>query len=350
MKRAGCILLLIAGCSTKHEAPPAPSDAAAPVPTVDLVPVTMKTLDLVVPLEGELAPYERVAIYARANGFVQRVLVDRGTKVKQGQLLATLSAPELGAQRAEAEAKLAGDTSTYERLKAASATPGAVAGHEVEVAEASMKADQGRLDAIRAQEQYLTLTAPFDGVVTERGVHPGALVGPQVGSSAPPLLKIEQVHLLRLTVPVPETFVGGIADGAEATFAVRAFPGAKFKGVTKRVASSIDAKTRSMPVELDVDNADGRLAPGMFATVSWPVKRTTPTTFVPAGAIGQSTERTFVVRVKDKVAEQVPVQRGATQGDLVEVFGALEPTDTVAAKASEDLRTGTRVEVRAKKP
>jgi RND family efflux transporter MFP subunit len=350
MKRAICILVVTAGCQGRAEPAPPASDGGAAIPVVETVPVAMKTLDVVVPLEGELAPYERVAIYARANGFVQRVLVDRGSKVKQGQLLATLSAPELGAQRAEAEAKLAGDSSTYDRLKAASATPGAVAGHEVEVAEAAMKADQGRLDALRAQEQYLTLTAPFDGVVTERSVHPGALVGPQTGASAPPLLKIEQVHVLRLTVPVPETFVAGIADGAEATFAVRSYPGVKFKGVTKRVAASIDPKTRSMPVELDVDNADGRLAPGMFATVAWPVKRTAPTTFVPATAIGQSTERTFVVRIKDKVAEQVPVQRGVTQGELVEVFGGLDPNDTVAVRATEDLRTGTRVDARAKKP
>lgn len=344
MKRALCLTVLIA-CKTSHE--PAREDAGTPIPVVETVPVVAKTLDTVVPLEGELAPYERVSIYARANGFVSRVLVDRGTRVKQGQLLITLVAPELGAQRAEAEAKLAGDKSTHDRLKAASATPGAVAGHEVEVAEAAMNVDQGRLDALRAMEQYLALTAPFDGVVTERAVHPGALVGPQAGTA--PLLKIEQVHVLRLTVPVPETFVGGISEGAEASFAVRSFPGVKFKGVTKRVSPSIDPKTRSMPVELDVDNGDGRLAPGMFATVSWPVKRTTPSTFVPASAIGQSTERTFVVKVKDGVAEQVTVQRGITQGELVEVFGALEGTDTVAKRASEDLRTGTVVDARAKK-
>lgn len=345
MKRALCISLLLAACKASHE--PAREDGGTPVPIVEVIPVVSKMLDTVVPLEGELAPYERVSIYARANGFVSRVLVDRGTRVKQGQLLVTLAAPELGAQRGEAEAKLAGDRNTYDRLKAASATPGAVAGHEVEVAEAAVNVDQGRLDALRAMEQYLALTAPFDGVITERTVHPGALVGPQSGTA--PLLKIEQVHVLRLTVPVPETFVGGISEGAEATFSVRSFPGAKFKGITKRISPSIDTKTRSMPVELDVDNTDGRLAPGMFATVSWPVKRTTPSTFVPASAIGQSAERTFVVKVKDGVAEQLAVQRGITQGDLIEVFGALEGHDAVARRASEDLRTGTVVDVRTRK-
>jgi RND family efflux transporter MFP subunit len=167
-----------------------------------------------------------------------------------------------------------------------------------------------------------------------------------MGASAPPMLRIEQVHKLRLTVPVPEVFVGAIAEGATATFTVRAFPGVKFSGVTSRVAHSVDVKTRSMAVELDVDNADGRLAPGMFADVAWPVKRPSASLFVPPSAVAQSTERTFVARIKDGVIEQVPVQRGAVQGDLVEVFGALTAGDTVARRASEDLKNGTRVEIR----
>jgi RND family efflux transporter MFP subunit len=291
-----------------------------------------------------------VALHARANGYVSRVLVDRGSRVKKGALLVTLVAPELGAQRAEAQAKLSGDKSTLDRLKAAAETPGAVAGQEIELAQAGVQAEQARVDALRALEQYLVVTAPFDGMITERNVHPGALVGPQAGASSPPMLRIEEVQKLRLTVPVPEAFAGAIAEGATVTFTVRAFPGVKFTGITSRIAHSVDTTTRSMAVELDVDNTDGRLAPGMFADVSWPVKRASPSLFVPPGAVAQTTERTFVARVKDGVVEQVQVQRGATQGDLVEVFGALSPGDTVARRATEDLRSGTHVQTRAPKP
>jgi RND family efflux transporter MFP subunit len=199
-------------------------------------------------------------------------------------------------------------------------------------------------------EQYLIVTAAFDGIVTERNVHPGALVGPQAGAVAPPMLRIEQVRKLRLTVPVPEIFAGAISEGASANFTVRAFPGASFPGVVSRVAHSVDVKTRSMAVELDVDNTDGRLAPGMFADVSWPVKRTEPSIFVPPGAIVVTTERTFVARIKDGAVEQVTVSRGALQGDLVEVFGALQPGDLVARRATEDLRDGVRVQTRAPAP
>jgi RND family efflux transporter MFP subunit len=313
---------------------------------VEPVLVIAKPLDTVVHLEGELTPYERVAIYARATGFVSKVLVDRGSRVKAGQLLLTIVAPELRAQRAEAEAKLQGDKATSDRLTAASQTPGAVAGNEVERAESSVKADEARVESLRALEQYLAVTAPFDGVVTERDVHPGALVGPQGAGNATPMLRVEQVQTLRLAVPVPENIVGAIQEGAQAGFSVRTFPGVTFTGVVKRVAESIEVKTRSMPVELDVDNKDGRLAPGMFADVIWPVKRTTPSLFVPSTSIVQSTEKTFVVRVKEGTVEQVPVQRGAVQGDLIEVFGGLQEGDRIARRGSEELRPGMRVTIK----
>jgi RND family efflux transporter MFP subunit len=342
------VLVLVAGCDARgEEKAKGDGGAASPTPTIDVVKVVSKPLDAVTHLEGELTPYEAVALHARANGFVQRVLVDRGSKVKSGELLVTIAAPELGAQRAEAEAKLLGDKSTFERLKAASQTPGAVAGNEVEVAEAKVRADQSHLDALRAQEQYLVVAAPFSGVITERNVHPGALVGPQTGASAPPMLRIEEVAKLRLTVPVPESLVGAISEGTQATFTVRAYPGVKFTGTTKRVSRSIDTKTRSMPVELDVDNTDSKLAAGMFVDVAWPVKRTEPSLFVPPSAIVQSTERTFVARVTDGTIDQVPVKRGVAQGDLVEVFGAVHEGDVIAKRGSEELRTGLRVETRA---
>jgi RND family efflux transporter MFP subunit len=342
----------VVGCKGARGDSEAAGDAGAgpaAVPVVDVVQVVSKPLDTVTHLEGELAPYESVPLHARVNGYISRVLVDRGSRVKQGALLVTLVAPELGAQRAEAQAKLAGDRSTLDRLKGAAQTPGAVAQHELELAQAGVEADQARVESLRATEQYLTVLAPFDGVITERNVHPGALVGPQTGPTTPPMLRVEQVQKLRLTVPVPEVFVGAIAEGTTVPFTVRAFPGVKFSGVTSRVAHSLDTKTRSMAVELDVDNSDGRLAPGMFADVLWPVKRSSPSIFVPPGAILQTTERTFVVRVKDNAAEQVPVQRGATQGDSVEVFGPLGPGDMVAKRATEDLTNGARVQARTGK-
>lgn len=344
---AAMISLLVCGCTTHDSAVvPVPSaEGSAHSSSLEVVPVLSRQPEGNVHLEGELAPYEAVSLFSKVSGFVSRVDVDRGSKVKNGEVLIAISAPELGAQRAEAEAKLQGDKSTFERLKAASQTPGAVAGHELELQEAAVQADNARVQSLRALEQYLVLRAPFDGVVTERNVHPGAFVGPATGDKAP-MLRLEQVARLRLTVAIPERYVSEVTDGTVATFGVSAWPSEKFSGKTERISHTIDTRTRTMAVELDVDNASGKLAPGMFANVEWPLKRPAATLWVPTTAVVQSTEKTFVVRVKDGVIDQVTVQRGSATPDLVEVFGNLVDGDLVAKRGSEELRAGATVATR----
>jgi RND family efflux transporter MFP subunit len=161
-----------------------------------------------------------------------------------------------------------------------------------------------------------------------------------------PLLRVEKIDHLRVTVAVPEAAAGTIADGASATFTVSTWPGEKFTGAVARVAHVIDPKTRTMAVELDVDNKAGKLVPGAYAEVAWPVRRSAPTLFVPPTAIVTTTDRTFVDRVRDGKVEQVTVQRGATMGDVVEVFGELAAGDKVLKRGSEVLASGTAVQTR----
>jgi len=220
--------------------------------------------------------------------------VDRGSVVKAGQLLIRLSAPEMraqiaeaearglaiGAQKSEAEARQSAAESTLERLRAASKTAGAVAENDIVQAEKSVQAARAAalsLDksaaaagayaqSLKELEQYLRITAPFSGVVTARLVHPGALATTQSGA----LLEIEQVSKLRLEVALPEAEMARIRLGARVQFSVPAHPGRVFTGVVARQARSLDASTRTLPVELDVDNGAGALAPGMYAEVAWP--------------------------------------------------------------------------------
>lgn len=343
MRRFLLAVLVACSRSPAPEPAPAPAGSAGP-PTVEVVAVVAKQLDATLKLPAELAPDESVAIYPRVSGFLDEIAVDRGSKIKKGQLLARLSAPELAAQRAEAESKVAAAKSTYDRLKAASATPGAIAGHDLEVADAALGAEKSRVDSLRALESYLYVRAPFDGVVTERNVHPGALVGPPSGPSTPPMLKVEKIDHLRVTVAVPEADAAAVAVGTPASFTVSTYPGQKFAGKVARVAHEIDPKTRTMAVELDFDNSGEKtLVPGAYAEVLWPVHRDAPSLFVPPSAIATTTERTFVDRVKDGKIEQVVVGRGAAMGDLVEVFGELAAGDQVLERGSEVLATGTTV-------
>jgi RND family efflux transporter MFP subunit len=250
--------------------------------------------------------------------------------------------------------------STYERLKAASAVPGVVAGHDVEIAERGLEAARAHVNALKSggaaaeaavkavadMEGYLKVTAPFDGVITERNVHPGSLVGPSTGR----LLRIEQASRLRLAVPVPESYVGTIAKGTKVEFRVSAFPDQMFQGIIARPAHSLDLKTRSMLVELDVTNPTLTLASGMFAEVEWPVSRGQTSLFVPATAVVRTSERQFVVRVRNGVAEWVNVKRGELNGDVIEVFGDLRAGDIVVRRGTDEIRPGMKITTAAVKP
>ena len=343
---------------------------------VEVVRVVSKAVERQVKLPGEFQPYLAVSIYAKLPGFVKRVAVDRGSHVKEGQVLVTLEAPEMQAQiseaqskaqalelqRAEAAAKLAGAQSTYDRLKAASATPGVVAENDVVVAqktmeaaqalvrsyEDSIKAAQAQVQAVKDLQQYLTIKAPFDGIIIERSVHPGALVGP--GSATTPLLRLHQVSRLRLIVAVPEALVGAMVKGARVPFTVPAYPGETFYGVFNLMSHDLDEKTRSMSIELDVRNPDLRLSAGMYPEVQWPVRRPQPSLLVPPTSIVTTTERTFVIRVTNGVAQWVNVGRGARVGDLVEVFGPLKDGDTIVRRGTDEIREGAKVNVQPAKP
>jgi membrane fusion protein, multidrug efflux system len=338
--------------------------------TAKLVEVVSRPMQGAAVLPGELRPFRSIDVYAKVSGFVSAVSVDRGSRVSRGQVLATITAPELDAQiaeakarvvsvesqRAEAEARRAGTESTLTRLREAAKTPGVVAGNDVVLAEKALEAEAARvasiekaIDAAKASvaavevmRQYLKVTAEFGGVITERFAHEGSLVGPE-SKGTTPLFRLEQMDRLRLVVAVPESLAGAVRRGARAQFTVSTYPGQRFTGVVARPAMSVDPRTRTMPVELDVTNTGMRLAPGTYAEVSWPQGRGGNALLVPARAIKATTERVFVIRVVNGVAEWVDVRRGTADGDLVEVMGNLRPGDLVFERASDEVRPGTKV-------
>jgi RND family efflux transporter MFP subunit len=160
------------------------------------------------------------------------------------------------------------------------------------------------------------------------------------------MVRVEKTDKLRLVVPVPEKYSAGLNVGTKVEFSVPAFPSQTFAGTIARIAHSVDVKTRTMPVELDINNTDGRLSSGMFPEVLWPVRRAEPTLFVPATAVARTTEATFVVRVRDGGTEWVNVQTGELDGKLIEVFGGLRDGDEVAVRGTDELRPGSHVVVK----
>jgi len=238
--------------------------------------------------QGEFLPYQSVDLVARVPGFVESISVDRGSAVKQGEVLAKLAAPELTAQKAEAEsrveavlaqraeleAKLAAAQSSAEKMREAAKTPGVVAALEVVLADKAVEAVKAQMAALEKSaaaarshvqsiaelQSFLTVAAPFDGTVTARHMHPGALAGPSTGS----LLRLEQVSRLRLVVAIPESEAPKVRPGTRLSYTVN---GASYTASVSRVSRSLDFKTRTMAVEADVTN-NGKLAPGMYAEVT----------------------------------------------------------------------------------
>ena len=331
-----------------------------------LVAVVAKPMSRTIDLPAEIQAYLIVSLHAKVQGYVDRVLVDRGSNVREGEPLISLTAPEMDAQIAEAESRaqaaeaesvqaeagLAAAQATLGRMQDAAKTPGAVAANDlvqlanqVDAAKALVNARQkasaaanSAVNALKAMAAYLKITAPFDGIVTERLVHPGALVGPPAD---PPLLVIQQVSHLRVVVPVPEEDVGGIVRGASVAFSVPAFPTRTYSGKIARVSPALDQKTRTMAVELDVVNQDGTLAPGMYPSVKWPVRSGSADLWVPKTSVVTTTERTFVIRIHDGRAEWVDVRKGPAERDLVEVIGNLKAGDMVMTRANDEIREGS---------
>jgi membrane fusion protein, multidrug efflux system len=374
MKTSSILFFAVITLACARSEPASQAPALGVTPTVEAVRVIQKPVDVTLSMPGQLDPYETVAVYPKVSGFVKSIAVDRGSRVQAGEVLAILEAPELTAQRAEAQSKLQAanaqlaatraktdaDVSTYDKLKAASATPGVVAGNDVTVAEKMVEADRSQvaaaeqnveaarqaLQSVSDMEGYLRIAAPFDGVITERNVHPGALVGPSGGPQAQPMLRLMKNDRLRLVVPVPEAYVADVPRGAPIKFTVPAYPGQTFTATIARVAQAVDVKTRTMAVELDVNNREGRLAAGTFCQVQWSVRRRTPSLFVPSAGVASTTERTFVIRIANGRTEWVDVTTGLTSGPLVEVFGDLRPGDNVAARGTDELRPGVSVHVK----
>jgi RND family efflux transporter MFP subunit len=362
---------VLGGCGNPSARNGHPASTAGSAQQVVVAAVESEQLNTTLSLPAQITSYELVDIYAKVTGFLEMISVDRGSHVRAGELIIRISAPELLAERAQAEAgvegaeaqlssakaKLASNQGTYLHLAAAAQTPGVVAGNDLQVAEQTTAADKAQVeaasknvqaaqDALRSVAQleaYLEIRAPFDGIVTQRNLHPGALVGPASGQAgAPPIVQIENLTRLRVVVPVPEAYVAGVREGQQATFSVPAYPGRTFSAPIARISHDINKETRTMQVELDFDNGDAQVTPGTFANVEWPIQRAYPTLFVPATAITTDLQRTFVIRVRQGKAEWVDVKSGVTVNGKTEVFGDLKLGDLMVRNATDSIRSGAR--------
>lgn len=352
---------LLASCSSQESTHTAPTKPESEVPAesqLDAVHVTATQPAQSLSLPGELESYFQTDISPRVSAYVHRLYADIGDHVRQGQVLADLDAPELTAALNEAlskqkaaDAVFQSSRGTYQRLRQTARTAGAIAPLQLQQARTQAVTDslnvaaaRSHYNAAKQMTDYLHLTAPFAGVITERNLSPGAAVGTG-GAGTQPLFKLRQLSRLRLRVAVPEAYVAEVHQNSPVEFSVKPFPGRTFVGRITRIAGSVQAATRSEQVEIDIPNPKEELKPGMFASASLPITRPQSSIFVPKSAIVTTAERTYVIRVANGHTTLVDVQQGDENNGQVQVFGKLKAGDVVLRNGTEDVADGQAVQV-----
>jgi RND family efflux transporter MFP subunit len=293
-----------------------------------------------------------VDIYAKVSSFVKKLHVDVGSEVREGQLLATMEAPELTSQLVTSESRLksfealyAASKANYERLLETSKTPGTVSQNDLDVALAKQRSDLAQLDAARSASReitdnrnYLEIRAPFSGIISARNVSTGAYVGPSGKGSEFPLFTLVEQRKLRLVVSVPEQYTSYLKNQSEVTFKVKSLPNQSFPAKVTRLAGALDTRLRSQRTEMDVVNTDRKLLPGMIAEVSIPLSGAANTFAVPKSAVLNSTQGTYVIKVVDRKAVWVPIKTGSSSADKTEIFGEVKEGDVIVKIANEEIR------------
>lgn len=346
---------LAAGCANGRTAP-ANSAAGVTATPIGLTKLERAALPREIKLPGQLAAFEEVSIFPKVNGYVKDVRVDVGSVVHKGQLLMNLEAPELlqamtQARERYAQAQLNATISgeNYRRMAQAAETPGAVSPMNLASLKAKADADSTVSNAEKAnwnmQETitgYLQVTAPFDGVITERNVHPGALVSAE-SKDGKPMLDLRQVDRLRLQVDIPEGVAGQLREKDTVAFFMSAYPGEKMKGRIARRSDLVNGQYRAERMEMDVDNRDGRLAPGMYADVLLYSKGNPRAFAVPKTAVVTSTERKYVIVVRNGRTVKTDVATGNETADRIEITGDLQPGENIVTKANDEMQEGLTI-------
>lgn len=351
---AALVTVTLASCSRKEKEA---TETKNTVASYALSIVKTEALATTLRLPAQLNPFYEVSIYPRVTGYIKNLPVDIGSEVKQGQLLMEMEAPDVEENSVAAQERYIKVQATYRaskdnyyRLLNAAKTQGAVSPNDLQLAQSQMQSDSALCNsekanwlAMESMKDYLTVKAPFDGTITQRNVHPGALVTVGSKTDMAPLLELQQISKLRLQVKVPETYATQLQDGQSVSFVVDALHGKTFTGSISRQANSLDDKYRSEAFEIDVINKDNLLMPGMYAEVMLPLKGHPNACVVPQTAVVISTERKYVIKVVQNKAVLVDVTTGNENNGMIEVFGDINAGDSVIEKANDEIKQGQAI-------
>jgi len=317
--------------------------------------LTYDSLQTTINLPAELYGFREVELYAKVNSYVKNLWTDIGSDVKQGQLLIDLEAPEMQSQLIAAKSKLAtqeavaeASNSFYKRLLETNKIEGTISANDIEQALAKRNADRAQLETTKAVVKeilnnldYLKIRAPFSGKINMRNVNIGAYVG---SNSTTPLLQIVDDRKLRLVTYLPESYTGLLKIGQKLQFKIASLRGEVFYAKINRMSGALDKTLRTEQIELDIDNTNGKLLPGMVAEISIDLKAQKRVFFVNKLAVSNTAEGSFVYRINNNIIERISIENGIETTDRIEIYAAdLSENDILLTKANPELRSGDKI-------
>jgi RND family efflux transporter MFP subunit len=331
---------------------------AAGIPSVDVVYPKGNSESEEVELPGNTQAFTDTPIYARTSGYVNHWLVDIGAHVKKGQLLAVIETPELDQQLSQARADLKNAQANLQ-ISQITATrwqilvkTNSVSQQETDQAisdlgskEALVDSGKANVERLEQLQSFERITAPVDGVITARNTDIGALI--QAGDNTTPkeLFHLSALQKLRVYIPVPEVYAMSVRTGEQVPVTLDSFPGEKFTGTLVRNADAIDANSRTLNVEVDVDNPSGRLMPGAYAFVHLKIPASAGGVSIPSNALLFRSEGLCAGVVRNGHAQLIPITIGQDYGSSVEVLSGLSPQDAVIVNPSDSLANGASVRI-----
>jgi membrane fusion protein, multidrug efflux system len=302
----------------------------------------MRSLTLPATIRG----FDETDIYAKVPGYLKTITVDKGDRIHQGQLLATLTSPELDQQVANARANYNLALVTDRRNRAL-LHERVIPQQTEDDSHAALLQSKATLNQEIAYQQYETITAPFDGIVTARYIDPGHLVPATTAPGTPgsgAIITIARMAPLRVFSYVPQNVAPFIRDGDAASITAAGYGGKKFTGTITRHPNALSPDTRTMLVEVDLANEGQILYPGMYATAEFTINASTGPPMVPDDALVFRNGKTYVPVVRNNQLHLVEVTLGYDNGQTVEVLSGVAPNDKVAVNVGQAARDGENVQ------
>jgi RND family efflux transporter MFP subunit len=335
---------------------------AQAIPTVALADIVRGDAEQRLILPGNIQPYAKATIYARVNGYLKSWNKDIGAHIKAGEVLASIEAPDLDQQLAQAMATLASAkanqeiaaitadrNSTLVQKQIVSQQTADQTAADAQAKKAIMEASAAYVRQLEAMQSFKEIVAPFDGVVTARNTDIGALINS--GSAGQPLFEVSDLHRVRIYVQVPQAFTADLRPGLKATFEMPQYPGQKFDATLVTTSNAMNEMSRSMLVELQADNPDGKLFGGTYCRVDFQIPGDPNMVRLPATALMPVNRGVQVALLgNDNKVVLKSIQLGRDFGDTVEVTAGLAPEDRVIDSPPETLQSGQTVHVAAEPP